>query len=134
MWNTLNGKCRCTFRHAKYTAVSCVKFHGNTIVSSCIKGVIKVWCYKSRKLRKVTVNVQLCNLQMYFMFLRFFWNTRLLSPVCLWMTTSLSVGLKIAMLCLGQKKQTTKMLLDISGIQCTSIFSLQIFFTNNKYF
>nr|CAB3245389.1 F-box/WD repeat-containing protein 10-like [Phallusia mammillata] len=53
LWNTCTGKCVCTFRHAKHIGVNCVKLSNSVAVSSCDKGVIKVWCCKARKLKKV---------------------------------------------------------------------------------
>ena len=52
IWNIKTGTSICSFRHANTAFVTCVKIDGLTVISSCDRGVIKVWDLKRRKLLK----------------------------------------------------------------------------------
>ena len=55
IWNIKTDTSICSFRHANTAFVTSVKIDGSTAISSCDRGVIKVWDLKRRKLLKSLV-------------------------------------------------------------------------------
>ena len=57
MWNFLSGKCFRTFKHK--AQINTVAVYGDTVVSGCEEGKVKMWSIKEACLIKVSgVNVK----------------------------------------------------------------------------